>query len=88
MGRRHGGMNAKTASLIAASCDDAPAGGIAADNDRVTAQFWLVALAPRAAKNASISTWVILRSSAMDSLLTAQISSGTGPGEGGDALGI
>ncbi|MHB8210441.1 MAG: hypothetical protein ACYDDP_03765 [Acidithiobacillus sp.] len=37
-------MNAKTASLIAASCDDAPAGGIAADNDGLTAQFGLVAL--------------------------------------------
>jgi uncharacterized membrane-anchored protein len=46
-GRRHGGVNAKTAGLIAAGRHDAPAARIAADDDGLTSQLGMVPLLHR-----------------------------------------
>ena len=46
-GRRHGGVNAKTAGLIAAGRHDAPAGRIAADDDGLPPEFGVVSLLHR-----------------------------------------
>ena len=46
-GRRHGGVNAKAAGLMAAGRHNSPAGRIAADDDGLTSQLGLVPLLHR-----------------------------------------